>query len=386
VLHAVREAGANVPGGFLLQGATEATVRMVARPSGTEDLRQVLVAGRGGVPVLLGDVADVREGPAIRRGIAHRLQGEVVSCRVVKQFGTDTVEVAAGVRRVVDELRGVLPRGVHARVVYDQSDLVREALSGVTRAILLGAGFVVAVVLALLGNLRAALLVVLVLPVSLLLASVVLSRLDVGFNTMTLGGFAIAIGLLVDASIIVIENILHRLSAAGGGDRRDVALRAAREVSRPIAFAVCVLIAVFVPLFSFTGIEGRMYRPLAAAVVACLGVSLLLALTLVPVGTSLLLGSRAPSGRDTWLVRRVRRAYTPVLDFCLRHPGRVQFGTLALALSALALALGIGAEFMPRIDEGALLVQTFVPPEAALQEVDALNHRLEDEFRSFPEV
>ncbi|MCI0586041.1 MAG: efflux RND transporter permease subunit [Planctomycetes bacterium] len=386
VLHAVREAGANAPGGFLTQGATEATVRMVARPSGTEHLRQVLVARRGDAPVLLADVADVREGAAVRRGIAHRLEGEVVSCRVVKQFGSDTVEVAAGIRRAVEELRGVLPRGIRARIVYDQSDLIRESLSGVTRAILLGAGFVVAVVLALLGKLRAALLIVVVLPVSLLLASLVLSRFDVGFNTMTLGGFAIAVGLLVDASIIVIENILHRLSAASGDDRREVALRAAREVGRPITFAVCILIAVFLPLFSFTGIEGRMYRPLAAAVVSCLGVSLLLSLSLVPVGASLLFGERAVSGRDTWLVRRAKALYTPLLDFCLRHAGGVRLATLLVTVAVLGLAFGIGVEFMPQIDEGALLVQTFVPPEASLQEVDGLNHRLEDELRTFPEV
>ncbi|HET6204704.1 MAG TPA: efflux RND transporter permease subunit [Planctomycetota bacterium] len=386
VLHAVREAGANAPGGFLTQGSVEVTVRTVARPSGTKDLRDVLVGRRGDVPVLLADVADVREGPAIRRGIAHRLQGEVVSCRVVKQFGADTVQVARGIRRALEDLRAVLPPGIRARVVYDQSDLIHEALWGVTRAILIGAVFVIAVILALLGDLRAALLIVVVLPVSLLIASLALARFDIGFNTMTLGGFAIAVGLLVDASIIMIENIVHRLSSATAANRREVALHAAREVGRPIAFAVSVLIAVFLPLLSLSGIEGRMYRPLAGAVVASLAVALLLALSAVPVAAAVFLGKSAASRGDTWLVRRVKALYVPVLDFSLRRAGVVQLGTLLVTVPVLALAFGIGIEFMPELDEGALLVQTLVPAEASLQEVDALNHRVEDEFRAFPEV
>jgi len=386
VLHAVREAGANAPGGFLRQGSVEVTVRAVARPSGVTDLRGVLIAQRGNVPVLLADVADVREGPAIRRGIAHRLEGEVVSCRVVKQFGADTVAVAARIRESLEEIRTVLPPGVRARVVYDQSELIGEALGGVTRAIGLGAGFVILLVLALIGNVRAALLIVLTLPASLLIASLLLSRLEVGFNTMTLGGFAIAVGLLVDAAIIVIENIVHRVSGAAAPERRRIAHEASREVGRPIAFAVAILIAVFLPLFSFTGIEGRMYRPLAAAVIASLGVALALAVSAVPVAAALVLGRGRSSGGDTWVIRRLKVLYTPLLEGCMRHAGVVRLATLGVTAAILLLALGIGLEFMPEIDEGALLVQTFVPAEAALEEVDALNHRVEDEFRAFPEV
>src|SRR4029453_15412453 len=156
------------------------------------------------------DVTDIREAAAVRRGVAHRLKGEVVSARIIKQFGSDTVTVAAGIRGAVEEIRRALPQGVQLRIVYDQSQLVSSALGGVGRAVMLGGVFVVFVILALLGNLRAAFLVTLTIPLSIALAGLLLKPLGVGLNTMTLGGLAIAVGLLVAAAIIMGENILHR--------------------------------------------------------------------------------------------------------------------------------------------------------------------------------
>src|SRR5262249_41931589 len=156
---------------------------------------------RGSTPVLLGDVADVLEAPAVRRGMAHRLKGEVVSARIIKQFGADTVKVAEGVRAAVADMQRALPQGVTLRIVYDQSALVSSALGGVGRAVILGALFVVIVLFALLGDARAAGIVTLTIPLSIALAGILLHRLNVGLNTMTLGGLAIAVGLLVDAAI-----------------------------------------------------------------------------------------------------------------------------------------------------------------------------------------
>jgi len=388
VLHAARGANLNSAGGFVVQGPMEWTVRAVARVSQVDDLRGTVVAMRGSTPVLLGDVADVREAPAVRRGIAHRLRGEVVSCRIAKQFGADTMAVAAGIRSAIEEIRSSLPQGVQLRVVYDQSDLVRSALGGVGRAVALGALLVVAVLFGLLGDLRAALLVTLTIPLSIALAGVLLERGGIGLNTMTLGGLAIAVGLLVDASIIVTENVVHRMSARRGtASRQENALAAATEVGRPIAFATAIVVAVFLPLFGLSGIEGRMYRPLAAAVIAAVGASLLLALTLVPVIASLVLRPRAGDRpEDVWLVRRLKELYAPALDACMRHAARVRLLALGLTVPALALALVIGSDFMPALDEGAFLLQTNLPPEASLEEVDRLNHRVEDVLREFPEV
>jgi cobalt-zinc-cadmium resistance protein CzcA len=386
--HALEGANENAAGGFVVQGSTEWAVRAVGRVTGIDDLRATVVAVRAGTPVRLGDVAEVREEAAVRRGMAHRLKGEVVSARIAKQFDADTVEVAGRVRLAIETIRRALPKGVTLRTVYDQSQLVSSALGGVTRAVLLGAVLVVVVLVLLLGDLRAALLVTLTIPLSVALAGIFLKWAGVGINTMTLGGLAIAVGLLVDASIIMTENIVHRLSTGGaGGPRRERALAAAVEVGRPIAFATFIVMAVFVPLFGMTGIEGRMYQPLAAAVVATVGASLILALTLVPVVSSLVLRPR-PAGQheDVAIIRKVKALYAPLLDASMRHAGRVRIATLLITLPALGAAFLIGRDFMPELDEGAFLLQTMLPPEASLAQVDAANHRVEDVLRTFPEV
>jgi cobalt-zinc-cadmium resistance protein CzcA len=387
VLHGLEGANVNAAGGFVVQGATEWTVRAVGRAEGAEALRMTVVAMRGSAaPVLLGDVAEVREAPAVRRGIAHRLAGEVVSCRVAKQFGADTVRVAAGVREAIRDLEKSLPAGVAIRTVYDQSALVGSALGGVGRAVGIGAALVILVLFLLLEDLRAALVVTLTIPLSLAIAGLILHLAGVGLNTMTLGGLAIAVGLLVDASIIVTENVQHRLTL-GRGPRPALALAAAVQVARPIAFATLIVVSVFLPLFAVQGIEGRMYRPLAAAVIAAMGASLALALTLVPVACGLALRPRPP-GRpeDGRAIRGLKAAYAPLLDACLRRAGLVRAVSLGLSVPALALAFFVGGDLMPALDEGAFLIQTLLPPEAALEEVDRLNHRVEDLLRGFPEV
>jgi cobalt-zinc-cadmium resistance protein CzcA len=390
VLHAVEGANANAAGGIVTQGPIEWTVRAVGRASSTGDLHQTVVAVRGTTPVLLGDVADVREAPAVRRGLAHRLGGEVVSSRVTKQFGADTVRVAAGVRQAVAELQGSLPDGVRLRVVYDQSELIDSSLGGVGRAVALGAVFVVLMLVALLGDLRAALIVTLTLPLSIALAGLLLRPAGAGLNTMTLGGLAIAVGLLVDAAIIVTENVLHRLRGARGPGEAPAAraFHAAVEVGRPIAFATAIVVAVFLPLFAMSGIEGRMYRPLAAAVIAALTASLVLAMTVVPLASAVLLRPRTAEAADgdSWLVRQVKRLYAPLLDRSMAHGTRVLALTAAITIPTLLLARVVGSDFMPRLDEGALLLQTMLPLEASLAEVDRVNHGVEDALRELPEV
>jgi len=387
VMHAVESANRNASGGFVVQGPMEWNVRAIGMAQSIGDLRATVVAVRATTPVLLGDVAEVREAPAVRRGLAHRLDGEVVSCRVSKQFDADTVKVAAGVRQAFVELQKSLPKGVELRIVYDQSELVRSSLSGVGRAVLLGALFVVLVLFALLGDMRAALVVTGTIPLSLGLAGVLLHHANVGLNTMTLGGLAIAVGLLVDAAIIVTENVVHRLTQNRGADRKSIALAAAVEVGRPITFATLIVIAVFTPLFAMSGIEGRMYQPLAAAVIAAVAASLVLALTLVPVTAGLVLRARAEGKEeDVAVIRAIKRRYAPMLDWCMAHAGLVRIVTLAITIPALALAFAVGSDFMPELDEGAFLVQTILPSEASLDEVDRLNHRVEDLFRGIPEV
>jgi heavy metal efflux system protein len=388
VTHAVEESNVNASGGIIAQGSIEWTVRALGRAHTVEDIRATVVTRRGDVPVLLGDVADVREGAAVRRGVAHRLNGEVVSARVIKQFGADTMVVAAGIRAAVEEIRRGLPKGVQLRVVYDQSELVASALGGVSRAVMLGGVFVVIVILILLGNVRAALVVTFTIPLSIALGGLLLRPLGVGLNTMTLGGLAIAVGLLVDAAIIMAENILHRLAGAQSRqERRERALHAAAEVARPIVFATLIVIVVFLPLFGMSGIEGRMYQPLAAAVMAAMAAALILAVTIVPIAAAALLKpSRSQSDDDVALIRVIKRWYAPALDRSLKHPAAVLGLTLLIAIPAVVVGTRIGSDFMPELDEGAFLLQTVLPAEASLDEVDRLNHGVEDALRAVPEV
>ena len=387
IVHATEGSNVSAAGGFVTQGQMEWTVRASGRAESVEQLRETVVAMRGGTPVLLGDVSDVREAPAVRRGLAHRLAGEVVSCRIVKQFGADTVKVAEGIRAAIEDLSPSLPKGVSIRIVYDQSQLVEQALGGVGRAVLIGAVLVALVLFLLLGNVRAALVVTFTLPLSLALSGLFLRVADIGINTMTLGGLAIAVGLLVDSSIIMVENVLHRLSQHRDGDRKAHALAAAVEVGRPIAFATLIVCAVFVPLFAMKGIEGRMYQPLAGAVIAAVVAALVISLALVPVVSAGLLRPRPPEDpEDVRIIRGIKRVYRPLLRGALKHAGLVRIATLAITIPALWLATKIGSNFMPELDEGAVLMQTSLPSEASLDEVDRLNHRVEDVLREFPEV
>jgi len=247
---------------------------------------------------------------------------------------------------------------------------------------------VVIVLFVLLGDFRAALVVTFTLPLSIALAGLILKPLGIGINTMTLGGLAIAIGLQVDAAIIMAENIVHRITARrDAAHRRENALAAAIEVGRPIGFATLIVIAVFTPLFAIGGIEGKMYSPLAAAVVSAIAAALVLALTVVPVVSGLFLRPK-PVGleEDVWLIRRLKRVYAPTLDAAMRYAGLVRVGALVVTIPALVLAFYLGSDFMPKLDEGAFLIQTFLPPDASLDEVDRVNHSVEDALRSIPEV
>lgn len=389
VLHAASLSGRNSAGGFLERGETEWTVRALGRISSVDELRRSLVVDRAGVPVLLGDVAEVREGGAVRRGVAHKLIGEVVSLRIVKQPGADTVALSHAVRASLQQIRPSLPEGVRLTVDYDQGRVVEDSLRGLLKSIAIGAALVVLVIGVLLGDLRAAAIVTLTIPASIAMSGVVLRITGAGVNAMTLGGLAIAVGLLVDAGIILCENVVHRLTEhrPDRSGRKAVVLEACLEMASPILFATAIILAVFGPLLALTGLEGRLYRPLALAVIGAVGSSLLISVLVVPELSRLVLRPRAQGQpEDALPIRALKRVYRPVLDRMLRRPGLVLVATPLLAVPSLLLALRIGSDFLPKLDEGALIVNTSVASDASLDLVDRLNHRVEDALRAFPEV
>ncbi|HEX4954722.1 MAG TPA: efflux RND transporter permease subunit [Thermoanaerobaculia bacterium] len=337
--------------------------------------------------VALGELAEVREAPELRQGLA-RFQGfEAVSMRVIKQPGAETLATSRRVRAALPGLEAALPEGMSLALFYDQGELVARSLGGVSRALLLGAAFVALVLVVLLGSWRSTLVVIALLPLATLGAAVPLAALGLGLNAMTLGGLAIAVGLLVDAGVIMVENLAHRLDQAAPApeDRGAVLARAAAEVAVPIATAVAVILAVFIPLLAVGGVAGRLYAPLAVAVAAAMTLSLVLSFTLVPVLVDRLLppGSRLAEPR---VVAAIKRLYRPLLERALAHGGVAQAIALAVALPALWLGLSLGNEFLPALDEGALMAQTLLPSDASLSAIDEANRRFESELAGVPGV
>jgi hypothetical protein len=385
VMHAVEESNLNASGGIVAQGSIEWTVRAIGRAQTVDDLRRTVVTTKGDVPVLLGDVADIREAAAVRRGVAHRLKGEVVSARIIKQFGSDTVTVAAGIRDAVEDIRRTLPTGVQLRIVYDQSQLVSSALSGVGRAVMLGGVFVVLVILVLLGNVRAALVVTFTIPLSIALAGLLLRPLGVGLNTMTLGGLA-------DRRRPLGRRRNHHGGEhpppAGGRDVSPGPAGAGTRSRRGGRSPDCLCHAHRHRRLPSVVRHDRHRRPYVSALGsrrhsgdgrgADLG-----GYAGAHRGSRVLRPTKAGAD-DVLLLRKIKQWYAPALDRCLRHPVLVGLVTLLVAVPSAALGLRIGSDFMPQLDEGAFLLQTVLPPEASLDEVDRLNHRVEDVLRQYP--
>ena len=391
VEEAIASGNENAAGGFVSTGATEYIVRGIGRFDSVEDIRTTVVGARGGVPVFLRDVATVEEGTAIRRGIASKNGEETVVALVIKQPNADTVQVVAGIEKAIEDMKATLPKGVRLTPYYDQTHLIEEALSSVTRAILVGAGLVVIVLLLFLGHFRSTLIVAVSLPLSVLIAGILMRWLGVGINTMSLGGLAIAVGIMVDASIIMVENVYHRFHRSrhnlkDEGVKEHVAHRAALEVGRPIAFATFIIVAVFLPLFLMGGIEGLLFRPLAVTVAAAMLVALVLSLTLTPVLSTWFLHPKEKGDGEVWLVRGIKRLYVPVLEAALRHRLVVIIVSAAALVPAGWGLVVVGKDFMPDLDEGAWVIGTVTPPETSLEENDRITRHIEGILLKHPDV
>ena len=391
VVRAAEGASASGSAGVVPSGEIEWAVEIDGRADSPFELARTVVAERSGVAILLSDVAEVVDGGAFRRGIARHRGVEVIHIRVVRQVGADTVHVSAALNAALDEITP--PDGVAITVTYDQAELVDGALGGVGRAVGIGAIFVVLVIMLLLGDVRAAFVVALSIPTSVTIAMAILGHVGGGLDTMTLGGLAIAVGILVDGSIIVVENAAHRLKDAHGSTgawaglpKHEVVTRAAAEMSRPIVFATFVVIAVFVPLFGIAGVEGRMYRALALSVIAAMGASLFIALGVTPAIAAFALSVQRAEAPKSFVVRTIERAYEPVLSFALRHPRVVQFLALAITVPAFVIGSRVGVDFVPHLDEGYLMLETGVAPEASLDTADRLGEAVSAAAASMPEV
>jgi len=395
VLEAVEANNLNVGASFLEVAREEYIVRSIGLAENLDDLRNITIVTRDGTPIRVSDVADVALGPETRRGLVTRNgEGEVVVGFVLKLLGTNTSTVIESVSERLDRIRTALPEGVALVPYYEQSTLVARATGTVTSALWQGLVLVVLVLALFLGNLRSSVIVAASLPFSILLTFTLMGQFGISANLMSLGGLAIGIGMMVDASIVVVENIFRWLQEDPDPEKSKTHLvgRAAREVGRPIFFAIAIVIIVFLPLFTLQGVEGTMFRPLAYTIALAMLGSLIFSLTVAPVLADLLLPRRMAEKGDpdttggvrwvSFLEERYRRA----LSWALDHPRAVVGGTLGLvALGGLAFPM-LGKEFIPTLNEGTLLVRATMAPSIALTESTATIQRVEREFMKFPEV
>ncbi|OYZ62171.1 MAG: CusA/CzcA family heavy metal efflux RND transporter [Gallionellales bacterium 24-53-125] len=357
----------NAGGDRINRGKEMLLVRTVGQLRNAGDIGNVTVIARAGVPVRIRDVATVRMGSLTRYGgVTADGKGEVVTGIVLLRKGANSRTTVEGVKRELAALALVLPKGVEIVPFYDRSELVDAAVWTVEKALGEAVVLVLLVLVVLLGNLRAALTVALILPLTVLATFILMRIFGVSANLMSLGGLAIAIGILVDAAVVVVENIHMQLSHAPPGvSRLHLVYRATLEVATPVISGVLIIIMVFLPLFSLTGLEGKMFTPLAVTIAFALLASLLLSLTVIPVLASFLM--RGGAHGDDWILAQLKRVYLPVMRWALAHRGVA----VSLAIAALGIALAlfplIGREFLPVMDEGTTVVIIEKPSSVSLE-------------------
>ena len=385
----------NVGGGYIERGPEEYLVRGIGLAENTNDIGNIIIAERGGTPVFVRNVASVTLGPEVRRGaVTMNGDGEVVTGIVLKRIYENTSRVIAAVKERVTSLNSALPEGVTVDPFYDQSELVERAVGTVRDALLEGAILIVVVLFLFLGNVRSALIVTTMLPLSLLLAVTLMQWFGFSANLMSLGGLAIGIGMMVDGGVVMVENAYRHLSEGrlAGADspsgfhesRGHMVLRAAREVGRPIVFAIVIIILVFLPLFTLQGVEGKMFRPMAFAISFAMIGSLVFSLTIIPVLCAMFL--RGGSEEDTWVMRRIKRPYLPLLTWSINNRKKMLAGAVVALLASVAIVPLLGSEFVPQLEEGSILYRATLAPSAGLNEGIRTATELEKMARSFPEV
>lgn len=390
---AVTGGNENAAGGFVSSGPTEYTVRGIGRFDSVRDIEDTVIGVRNDVPIFLRNVADVDEATAIRRGIATKNGEETVVGLVIKQPTADTVKVVQGIENALEDMKPTLPKGVRIVSHYDQTHLIQDSLTSVSRAILVGALLVILVLLLFLGHFRSTLIVAASLPLSVVIAGALMHRMGVGLNTMSLGGLAIAVGIMVDASIIMVENIYHRFHRSRADlDRGDtkvsIARKAATEVGRPIAFATLIVIAVFLPLFLMGGIEGLLFHPLAVTVCAAMLVSLLLSLTFTPILATRFLHPKEGDDADgeVRFVQAIKTRYVPALEYALKHRRLVVLVAIGLLVPAAIGMMAVGRNFMPSLDEGAWFISVATPAETSLEENARITGQIERVLLDNPNI
>jgi cobalt-zinc-cadmium resistance protein CzcA len=367
VMRSLRRNNQNAGGGYVIRSGEASLVQGIARTASVEQIADVVIEARDGVPIRVRDVADVAIGNALRRGgVTAEGGGEAVLGLAFMRMGENSRDVTKALDRAMAEVKRSLPPGVNIRVVYKRTDLVDAVLGTVERNLLEGAALVIAVLFAFLGSLRAGLIVASAIPLSMLFAVTLMERIGIAGSLMSLG--AIDFGLVVDSSVVMVENCVRRLAHDRSGRARIAIVRdAAAEVRKPTMFGELIIMIVYLPVLTLEGVEGKLFRPMALTVIFALAASLVLSLTLMPVLASIGL-PRTISDRETLVDRFAHRLFQPLLRRGLRYPHSTLVLVAALTVGTTILGLRLGSEFVPRLNEGSLVINTIRLASVSLEE------------------
>jgi cobalt-zinc-cadmium resistance protein CzcA len=389
VFEAVSRNNANVGGAYIEHGEEQYLLRGIGLVETTEDIRSIVVkTGPEGIPIYVRDLGDVVTGATVRQGaVTADGQGEIVAGIVMMLKGENSRTVVERVKERVEQIRSTLPQGVELVPFYDRTELVDRTIHTVEKNLIEGAILVIVVLILLLGNWRGALLVSSIIPLSMLFAAICMVVFGVSGNLMSLG--ALDFGLIVDGAVVMVENAVRKRAEAQHAKSSETPERtildACMEVGRPVVFAVAIIMIVYLPILSLTGIEGKMFKPMALTVVFALAGSLLLSLTYIPAAMTLVLRGRV-SETESPLMRFAHRKYKPALAYVMNNRKRAVLGAAMLVALSAAIFAFLGAEFIPRLDEGSLAIQAQRLPSVSLTHSIDNTGRLEKVLKNFPEV
>jgi heavy metal efflux system protein len=389
LIAALERNNANVGAGYIERFGGQYLVRVPGQVGSLDDVRRTRVATRDGVPVLVSDVAEVANGSELRTGAATMNGQEVVMGTVFMLLGENSRVVAKAAAASLTDINRSLPAGLKAEAVYDRTTLVDHTIDTVKTNLFEGAVLVIAVLFALLGNFKAALVTAMVIPLAMLFTITGMVGGRVSGNLMSLG--ALDFGLIVDGAVIIVENCLRRLALAGNGnalplrERLDVVREATREVIRPSLFGVFIILVVYLPIFALSGIEGKMFHPMAITVALALTGALILSVTFVPAAVAIFV-SGPVAEHDNAVMRGARRFYEPLLRLALRWRVAAVAAALALVMTSGLLATRMGSEFIPSLDEGDIALHALRIPGTGIAQAIDMQKQLEATIIQFPEV
>ncbi|MBD2560622.1 MULTISPECIES: efflux RND transporter permease subunit [Nostoc] len=390
VTKAAQAANANAPGGFLITPDQETLVRGVGRIESIEQLKKSVIKAKNGTPILLEQVADVQIGAALKRGDGSFAGKKAVILTVNKQPAADTPKVTKAVETAIEEIQVGLPKDVKITTTFRQEDFIEASLKNVEEALRDGTIIVCVILILFLMNWRTVIISLSAIPVSLLLGMMILNWTGQGINTMTLGGLVVAIGSVVDDAIVDMENVYRRLRenqiAGNPVPPLQVVFNGSVEVRVSVLFSTIIIAVVFAPIFALSGVEGRIFTPMAVAYLLSIGASTLVALTLTPALCALLLVNRRLPSTETWVERFSHRLYRPLLKFSIRRPKIILTGAIAAFVASTMILLSLGQVFLPEFQDRSLVIAAVLMPGQSLNATNQVGLAIEEALKKNPGV